>query len=256
MGGNGRRVVVWNTPEISADGLKNFACIVMLIQTIGIAIVENGMIHIDQYTQEQLSEAMASDSGLMMAAGVGSVMQLLGGLAVPVFAFLLVEGFLYTSSYRRYLLTMAAFAVISEVPYDLAVYGKPWDLTGQNALVSMVISLLMLYFLQMVKEKRGAGSVLIRILVVLCAVMWVSFLRAGYGLCVVLLVAVFYLLYGSNVWKTVLGAVISLLYVTGPLAFYGIWCYNGTRKNRIPKYAYYVFYPAHLLVLGVIAGRM
>ena len=49
-----------------------------------------------------------------------------------------------------------------------------------------------------------------------------------------------------------MGVVVSLLYVTGPLAFYGIYCYNGQRRNRIPKYVYYVFYPLHLLVLGLI----
>ena len=43
------------------------------------------------------------------------------------------------------------------------------------------------------------------------------------------------------------------MYVTGPIAFYGIWCYNGVRKDRINKYVYYAFYPLHLLVLGVIA---
>ena len=50
-----------------------------------------------------------------------------------------------------------------------------------------------------------------------------------------------------------MGCIISLMYVTGPIAFYGIWCYNGVRKDRINKYVYYAFYPLHLLVLGVIA---
>ena len=53
---------------------------------------------------------------------------------------------------------------------------------------------------------------------------------------------------------TVLGCIISLMYVTGPIAFYGIWCYTGERKDRINKYVYYAFYPLHLLVLGVIAN--
>lgn len=46
----GRREFVWKTPDITADGLKMFACIVMLIQSIGIVIIEKGLIHLDQYT--------------------------------------------------------------------------------------------------------------------------------------------------------------------------------------------------------------
>ena len=77
-------------------------------------------------------------------------------------------------------------------------------------------------------------------------------MRAEFGLCMVLLVAVFFLFDTKNIWKTVLGCVISLMYVTGPIAFYGIWCYNGKRNNRIPKYVYYAFYPLHLVVLEML----
>ena len=41
----GRRGIVWKTPDITADGLKMFACIIMLIQTVGIAVIEKGLIH-------------------------------------------------------------------------------------------------------------------------------------------------------------------------------------------------------------------
>ena len=43
------------------------------------------------------------------------------------------------------------------------------------------------------------------------------------------------------------------MYVTGPLAFYGLWCYNGERKNRINKYIYYAVYPVSLLVMFILA---
>lgn len=249
----GRRGVVWKTPTVTADGLKLFACITMLISTVGIAVIENGVIHIDQYTQEGLSQALAEDSGLMVWAGAGSVMQLIGGLAVPIFAFLLVEGFLNTSDCRKYFLRMLLFAIVSEIPYDLAIGGQVWDLTSQNALMGMTISLGMLWCLKIVKERTGFVYALVKGCIVLCAVLWVTLLRAQYGLCVVLLVAIFYLLYGRNVLKTFLGVLVSLMYVTGPLAFYGIWCYNGARSDRLPKYVFYVFYPLHLLVLGIIA---
>ena len=140
----GRRGIVWKTPDITADGLKMFACITMLIQTVGIAIIEKGLIHLDQYTQESLNQAMSQDSRLMTLAGVGSIMQLIGGMAIPVFAFLLVEGFRNTSDYKKYLIMMAVTALVSEIPYDLAICGKVWDFSSQNAMITMCICLIML----------------------------------------------------------------------------------------------------------------
>ena len=249
----GRRGIVWKTPDITADGLKMFACIAMLIQTIGIAVIEKGLIHLDQYTQDSLNQAMAQDSRLMTLAGIGSIMQLIGGMAIPVFTFLLVEGFRNTSDYKKYLLLMVLTAVISEIPYDLAVGGKIMDWSSQNAMVTMSICLIMLKCLDIFKDGSGFTGGLVRMLIVLAAVVWVSLFRAEYGLCMVLLTAVFYVFYTQNILKTVLGCIISLMYITGPLSFYGIWCYNGERKDRINKYVYYALYPVHLLVLGVIA---
>lgn len=248
-----RRLTAWRLPSITADGLKIFACITMFIQSVGITIIEKGIINLGQYTQQELSEAMANDKNLMAAAGAGSVMQLIGGLSVPVFAYLLVEGFRNTSDFRKYLLSMFIFAIISEIPYDLANSQKIVDWGSQNGLVTMCICLLMLYFLDLFKEKKGVAINIFRAVIVLCAVVWVTVFVAAYGLCMVLLTAVFYLFYSRNVLKTVLGMAVSLLYVTGPLSFYGIWFYNEERKNRLPKYVYYIFYPAHLLVLGIIS---
>ncbi len=247
-----RRGFGLRTPNITADGLKIFAGIVMLIQSIGIIVIEKGMIHLDRYTQAELSQALADDSNLMFLAGLGSVLQLIGGLAVPVFAFLLVEGFRHTSSYQRYLLTMIVFALLSELPYDLANRSKIVDWSSQNALVTMCICLLMLYFLRMLAKKGSIAHSLAQWLIVLCAIIWVTICRAEYGLCMVLLVAVFYIFYTRNILKTVLGGVISLLYVTGPLAFYAVWFYNEERKDIIPKYVYYAFYPLHLFILGIL----
>ena len=249
----GRRGIVWKTPDITADGLKMFACIVMLIQTVGIAVIEKGLIHLDQYTQESLNQAMSQDSRLMTLAGIGSIMQLIGGMAIPVFAFLLVEGFRNTSDYKKYLLTMIITALVSEIPYDLAICGKVWDLSSQNAMITMCICLIMLKCMELFSNSSGFAGSMVRILIMIAAIVWVSIFRAEYGLCMVLLVTVFYVFDTKNVLKTVLGCIISLMYVTGPIAFYGIWCYNGERKDRINKYVYYAFYPLHLLMLGVIA---
>ncbi len=134
---------------------RSFACIVMFIQSVGIAIIENGIIHLGNYTQAELSQALADDSHLMVLAGTGSVLQLIGGLAVPLFAYLLVEGFRNTSDFRKYLVSMLVFAVLSEIPYDLATSIEFVDWSSQNALFTMCICLLLLYFLSMFKDGKG-----------------------------------------------------------------------------------------------------
>ena len=148
---------------------------------------------------------------------------------------------------------MIITALVSEIPYDLAICGKVWDFSSQNAMITMCICLIMLKCMELFSDSSGFAGSMVRILIMIAAIVWVSIFRAEYGLCMVLLVTVFYVFDTRNVLKTVLGCIISLMYVTGPIAFYGIWCYNGVRKDRINKYVYYAFYPLHLLVLGVIA---
>ena len=249
----GNRGIVWKTPDITADGLKMFACIVMFIRTIGIVVIEKGMIHLESYTQSSLNEAMAQDSRLMTLAGLGAVSQLAGGLAIPIFAFLLVEGVRNTSDYKKYLLAMLGTALLSELPYDLAMSGKILDFSGQNGMFTMTICLILLKCLELTGSISGAAGKLVRFLEILAAVLWTSLFKSEYGLCMVLLTAVFYVFYTKNVIKTILGGAISLMYVTGPLAFYGLWCYNGERKNRINKYLYYAVYPVSLLVVFLLA---
>ena len=248
----GKRGVVWKTPDITADGLKMFACVCMLIRTIGIVVIEKGMIHLDTYTQESLNQAMAQDSRLMTLAGLGSVFQLVGGMALPIFAFLLVEGIRNTSDYKKYLITMLFTAFFSEIPYDLAMSGKVLDFSAQNGLFTMSICLILLKCLELTENIKGAAGGLVKLLEILAAVLWTNILRSEYGLCMVLLTAIFYLLYTRNVMKTILGGLDSLMYVTGPLAFYELWCYNGERKDRINKYVYYAVYPVSLLVLFIV----
>lgn len=244
----------WKTPEFTADSLKLFACLTMLLQTVGVAVIGRGMIHIERYTQAGLAQALEADSHLMTLAGISSGLELLGGLSVPLFAFLLVEGFRNTSDYRRYLLTMVGFALLSEVPYDLAMQQEWLEFSAQNALISMSVCLGMLGLLRLAGERGKTFATVLQLLVILAALAAVMGLRSAYGGCLVLLTAIFYLLYAKNGMKMLLGIAVSLfaLYITGPLAFYGIYCYNGQRKNQLPKYAYYVFYPLHLLVIGLI----
>ncbi len=243
--------VVWKLPSISTFGLKLFACVTMLICNIGASVVQDGIIHLDRYTQAGLAQAMETDSHLVMMAGIGSAMQIIGGFAVPIFAFLLVEGFRHTSDYRKYLLRLLILALLSEIPFDLAMQQSFINFSMQNPVFGVVVSLLMLYVLDLFKEGRGAIAILARICTVIGAMVWVTLLRVQFGPSTVLLVAIFYLFYARNVLKTLLGVLVSLIHITGPLSFYLIWLYNEEQKHEEWNRWFYAFYPLHLLVLGI-----
>ena len=52
-------------------------------------------------------------AGVLLVQRVYGIFEILGHIGFPVFIFLLTEGFLHTRSRKRYLLTLAAFAVLA-----------------------------------------------------------------------------------------------------------------------------------------------
>lgn len=241
---------------VTGTKLKVYACITMVFYTVAMSVVQNGLIHVNDYSQEELAALLSRNPHMMILSGWASVLQLLGGLAVPVFAFLLVEGFLHTSNFPRYLLTMLGFAVVSEIPYDFAMNDTLWTLASQNALFTMTICLVMLYGLRTFDRGNGHLHRLVQVAIVLATVMWSSFFRCNGGLCMVLLTAVYYLFREHRGGRLLLGCFISLMYVTGPLSTYALYSYDGVRGWNRNKYLFYAFYPLHMLVLGLVAHML
>lgn len=91
--------------SLTSSGLKIIAIVTMLIDHIGLVLFPELFI-----------------------------LRLIGRLAFPpIFAFLLVEGFFHTKDVKKYMVRLGMYALISEVPFDLARKGGVvFDISGQN----------------------------------------------------------------------------------------------------------------------------
>lgn len=240
-------------PQVSRRALKNTAAVLMLLVNGSRIIIEKGLLRLDSYTVGGLLEAMDADGRTMQLVGVASVIQVLKGLLPPVFAFLLVEGFLHTAHYEKYLGRVAAAALVSELAYDFAMYGKVPEFSRQNPMLALAVALVMLRIMKALEHTAPVERIVIRILLLLCACFWVIVFRVESGVELILLTAIFYCFHERDIIKLVLGVLVSLTDTIGPIAFCGLLFYNGERRLKLHPYVYYAVYPLHLLVFGIVA---
>ncbi len=204
----------------------------------------------------------------------------IGRLGFPLFCFLLVEGFFHTRSRLKYLLRLGAFALLSELPFDLALWdtwkslGAPdaallarfgLGLRHQNVFFTLFLGLLAVWLWERLTRGRDPNCSTWRGLAAIACAGGLSvaayFLHTDYGAMGVALIVVLYLL-RDRPWERdliaggVLAAMIafgsSWIEVFGALAFPLFHLYNGRRGRQI-KYFFYLFYPAHLLLLLLLA---
>jgi len=246
------RMALWSMPQISVNALKQIGAALAVLYFFSASVVQNGILHVSDYTAEQLNTLLASDSRAMLWAGIGSVGSVIGVAGIPISAYLLVLGVEHSSSLRRYALTILAFAAISEIPYDLAMSGRMCDWSEQNSLWTALIALVMLWLLKRFQGK-GLAPLLLSFFLTAAGCFWAILLRCKFGGGFVLLTAVLYLLRDHRGASFGLGALVSLLYATAPLGFVPVAMCDGRRRDmgRRGKYAYYILYPAMLALFAL-----
>jgi len=88
---------------------------------------------------------------------VGTAMRLVGRVAFPLYAFMLVQGFLCTRDWRKYLARLAVLAVISEIPYNLVATGRVFFPGQQNTVLLLCIGLAAIKGISAVTSGGAAG---------------------------------------------------------------------------------------------------
>lgn len=237
-----------NFSGLTGAHLKWIALCTMFIDHIGAILLENGLL------PKIASAVLAGNSfdfittDYLFWSNTNFALRLIGRLAFPIYCFLLTEGFLHTKDVKKYVLRLGLFALLSEVPFDLALYGKPFDFQMQNVFFTLLIGLLVLWGMQYTQNRFPKHGYFPYILVFL-GMFAAYILQSDYDAFGILLIVLLYILRESKRHQCFFGAICTLWEYTAALAFLPIWFYNGERGKQLPKYFFYLFYPAHLLLL-------
>jgi len=231
----------------SGNALKLIAVVTMFLDHIGAGILEIPATWAALGANAQVPDALFTDPALSRVLAADMILRAIGRVAFPIFCFLLVEGFLHTRSVPRYLRRMAVFAVVTELPFDLAFSAVPMNWGYQNVFLTLLLGLLAMAALRRYGDHSLAGF----LLALGCAVA-AELSHADYGAFGVALILIFYLYRERPTAQTVIGCAALCWEVTAPLAFVPIRMYNGRRGKWNLKYFFYLFYPGHILLLYLV----
>ena len=136
---------------INTTALRNWGALFLIVGIIGKCILQDRLAGLNH---QDLLAVMEGPTWMLLCAILGILMQLLEACAIPIFAYLLVEGFRRTGNLKKYILRLLAAAILSELPYNLAYGGRLLDISSRNPVFAMVLGLVLLYFYSAYPEKK------------------------------------------------------------------------------------------------------
>ena len=244
---------------ISGSTIKLVALVTMLIDHTGAVVVLQMIRSLGGTTSMTVEAYNAFMTDYSWLVTLYDVMRLVGRLAFPLFCFLLVEGFLHTRHLFAYGRNLAVFALISDPCFDLALSGTPLDFSAQNVFFTLFLGLLTLCVLRLIEQRFPSMAASLawapKLAAVACGCLAAQLLRTDYGAAGVLCISLMYLFRAHRTLAFSAGC-IPLVFLSSSqyFSFLGlplIYGYNGKRGLAM-KYVFYIFYPAHLLLLSAV----
>ena len=220
--------------------------------------------------------AMVVDHTVALFLPHGSILRLIlrifGRLAAPAMCFMIAEGYHHTSNRKKYLLRLLVFAVISHLPYTLAMGFALSPLKATSAIWALAMGLVAL----MAMKNEKLHPVLRLGVLGLCCVLAYT---ANWNYIAVLWIVAFGIFHGQRRKQlmafALIGAVLHIGQQFLPLLLGNVavenfknWhqlgiflaipvlaLYDGSRrcKSKWFSWGFYILYPAHLLILYILA---
>lgn len=180
--------------------------------------------------------------------------RIVGRIAFPIYCFLLAEGLARTRDVKRYGIRLAVGAVLAELPFDLLFFGG-LTLAHQSVMVTLLIGYGMVLWMRRFPRWK-------LFFLCICA-MAAELLCTDYGALGVMIIGLFVLT--RDVEHRLLLQTLGLLILNWALngywaqmfavaAMVPIALYNGTKSShsKAIQGIFYLFYPAHMLVLALL----
>ena len=205
------------------------------------------------------------------------ILHIIGRITCPIMCYFIAEGYHYTKNINKYTIRLFLFAVISHFPYMLASMNfVDWksfipfyyeDVLNQTSVMwSLAWGLVMLRVTNSKHIKSNLKSLLI---ILICLISFPSDWSCIASLCVLvfgtnrgdfkkqMLWMIFYVAIYATVYFFALDKVYGLIQMAVVLAIPVLMMYNGQRGNhprlnKLMKWVFYIYYPLHLLVIGLI----
>ena len=184
-----------------------------------------------------------------MAVSPYYLLRQIGRPAFPIFCFLVAEGYLHSRNKIKYGRNLLLFALFSEIPFNLMMGNAILYPGSQNVYFTLFLGLLLIavHNQQWGQPKKALGYIAISLVAVV--------LNADYGLRGALLVLLLYALQEKPALRMILSYPLLSGGVAAFAAYIPITLYNGQRgfiQSKWMKYAFYLFYPIHILLLWII----
>lgn len=197
------------------------------------------------------------------------IFRIIGRLSFPIFAFFIAEGIRFTRNRKKYTLNLLIFALIAQIPY--AFLFKWYKL---NILFTFILAIFIILLVEgLIKEIKEVDTFnlivisLISIFIVILLCFALSFNLIDYGLIGILLILAFYFI--KSKLRYMIGGLLLVIMTLINLLKYGffmsnitqifsliaiilLYLYNGQKGKLNLKYFFYVFYPAHLILIKIL----
>lgn len=181
---------------------------------------------------------MISDHFGMMFFPDYGIFRIVGRIAFILYAFMLVEGYFHTKNQQKYLGKLFIWVLISEIPFDLANYGKIFYPIHQNIFWTLFLSAIGIHFLEKTKE-LGLKTLTCLVILFLALIF-----RVDYNIYGILIIWTFY--YAKKLKFNYIIPIIVLSISAGlflnkfqffaPLGLILVFLYNGITRLKNRKY--------------------